>query len=95
MRNFYYNSLKACYLIKFFLLLYWSGSSFWLWRLATFYYNSSKACFLNKFFLLFSRAEALFDFAHPWAQPFGRPSFGIRPIRLSPPNCGYGPLAAL
>jgi hypothetical protein len=39
--------------------------------------------------------EALFDFAHPWAQPFGRPSFGIRPIRLSLPNCGCGPLAAL
>jgi len=34
---------------------------------------------------------ALFDFAHPWAQPFGRSSFGTRPIRLSLPNCGCGP----
>jgi len=59
-------------------------------------YNCSvKTRFLRKFFRLFSWAEALFDFAHLWAQPFGGPSFGIRPIRLSLPNCGCGPLAAL
>ncbi len=29
---------------------------------------------------------------HPWPQPFGRLSFGNRPIRFSLPNCGYGNL---
>jgi len=54
-----------------------------------------KSFFFEKVFLFVPRATALFDFAHPWAQPSGRPSFGIRPIRLSLPNCGCGPLTAL
>ncbi|GEM_PF-1755869 len=31
-----------------------------------------------------------FDFCHPWPQPFGRLSFGNRPIRFSILNCGCG-----
>ncbi|MDP6625374.1 MAG: cytochrome c [Nitrospinota bacterium] len=53
--------------------------------------NLRNVVFLTKFFLL-TGAAALFDLGHPRSQPFGRPSFGIRPIRLSMPKSGCGNL---
>ncbi len=47
--------------------------------------------FFQQSFVSSTGAIAPFDFGHPWPQPFGRLSFGNRPIRFSLPNCGCAP----
>ena len=46
--------------------------------------NLQHLVFLAKFFL-FTGAEALFDFGHPWPQPFGQFSVG-KAVQFYPPD---------
>jgi len=53
------------------------------WRVLSLHCKFIKLCYFSTIFFSSIRKVAPFDFGHPRPQPFGVPSFGIRPIRLS------------